>query len=112
MVILFLYQSKIPADLEFTSSSVVDTLVFEFLFIAVGVYSGFLIFPKIFLKKGNINKHLAVVFMDQNNQILEDPVLKLIGLDRTMMIIRLAMLEGVTLFALVILIKSVLEGNN
>ncbi|MBU0560103.1 MAG: hypothetical protein KKG93_11100 [Bacteroidetes bacterium] len=50
--------------------------------------------------------------MDQNNQILEDPVLKLIGLDRTMMIIRLAMLEGVTLFALVILIKSVLEGNN
>ncbi len=39
-----------------------------------------------------------------------DPGLELVFLDRTMMIMRLAMLEGLSLFALVILMISVLNG--
>ncbi len=73
----------------------------------MGVYTFFLIFPKIFLKRENIEKQLSSTSVDKNNKLISDPVLKIIVLDRTMMIIRLAMLEGNTLVGLAALIQSV-----
>ncbi len=109
-VIIFLYQKNLSSDADILQNNVVDEMIMVLLVVALGVYTFFFFFPKIFLKKENMLKQLSSTSVDKNNQLITDPVLKIIILDRTLMIIRLAMLEAISLFGLVILIQSVLSG--
>jgi len=104
-VVLFLYQDNLSSDVE-VFPNVVDELIAVFLIFALTVYLMFSIFPKIFLKGNKLETQL------NSPHTIEkiDPVIAIINLDRTMMIIRLAMIEGVTLFSLVILILCVNSG--
>ena len=110
LVIIFLYQKNLSSNVEIMENNVVDELIIVLAVLAIGVYTFFFIIPKIYLKKENLEKQLSEPNIDQNNKIITDPVLKIIGIDRTVMIIRLAMLEGITLFSLVTLIQSVFSG--
>jgi len=110
LVILFLYQKKTITQPELESISLINNLCLVFLLLVVVVYSTFLLLPKIFLKQENLKKQLLGVEYDQNNNKIDDPALRLISLDRTLMITRLAQLESITLFGLVVLMLSVLNG--
>ncbi len=108
-VVIFLYQDKLSSDVE-VFPNVVDELIIVFLIFALIIYSMFLIFPKIFLKRDKLEDQLLFTTASPNNVAITDPVMNIINLDRTMMIIRLAMLEGITIFGLVALMLSVNSG--
>lgn len=110
VIILFLYQKKTITQPELESISLIHNLCLVFILLAVVVYSTFLLLPKIFLKQESLKKQLLGAEYDQNINKIDDPALRLISLDRTLMIIRLAQLEGVTLFGLVVLMLSVQNG--
>ena len=48
--------------------------------------------------------------LDQKRNEIEDPVQKLFFLDRTLMVIQLALLEGVSILGMVVLFVSVMMG--
>lgn len=81
------------------------------LIITIVDYIIFLIFPRFFLTRKNIQNRLVQLAFDKNNKKTENPVIKLIIFDRIYMIIRLAMLEGVALFGMVVLYLSVTNGE-
>ncbi|MDP3149230.1 MAG: hypothetical protein Q8N83_08910 [Ignavibacteria bacterium] len=111
LIIIILSQKN--ASVETATRMVGDPNIFLIVFIALGfiVYSMFMVFPKIFLKKENLMKLLSATNEDGDQNNIVDPVTKIIGIDRTLMIIRLAQLEGITLFGLVILMMNVSEKN-
>ena len=47
---------------------------------------------------------------DQKRKLIDNPIEKLIGFDRIYMIMRLAMLEGISLFGIVVLFQAVTNG--
>ncbi len=110
LVIVFLYQKNLSSNVEISQDNIVEEMIIVLSVLAVGVYSFYFIFPNIFLKKANLVKQLSMPQMDKNNRLITDPVLKIIALDRTLMIIRLALLEGIALFSLVVLIQSLFIG--
>lgn len=73
-----------------------------FLVMAFFIYTMFMFIPKIFLRKENLMKRLSFEGV-HNEPNIDNGALKLIGLDRTLLIIRLAQLEGITLMGLVFL---------
>ena len=108
-VVLYIYQKNLSSDIEI-SYNAVDELIVVFLILALIIYPTFLIFPKIFLKGNKLEAKLLSSTLSLNNISTTDPVINIISLDRTMMIIRLAMLEGVALFGLVALMLCVNSG--
>jgi len=108
-VVLYIYQKNLSSDIEI-SYNAVDELIVVFLILALIIYPTFLIFPKIFLKGNKLETKLLSSTLSLNNISTTDPVINIISLDRTMMIIRLAMLEGVALFGLVALMLCVNSG--
>ncbi len=73
-----------------------------FLVMAFFIYTMFMLIPKIFLRKENLMKRLSFEGIPSEPNI-DNGAIKLIGLDRTLLIIRLAQLEGITLMGLVFL---------
>ena len=108
-VVLFLYQKNLSSDVEI-SFNAVDELIVVFLILTLIIYPTLLIFPKIFLKGNKLETKLLSSTTSLNNNAATDPVMQIISLDRTMTIIRLAMLEGIALFGLVALMLSVNSG--
>jgi hypothetical protein len=107
LLILFLYYTQeINNDLRI-NESYVFILKNIMPIIALIIYSVFLLFPGFFLKPENIRKRLAQVMYDQNRKKIDDPVEKLIIFDRLYMVLRMAMLEGVSLFGMVVLLQAV-----
>lgn len=85
-------------------------LIYVLIFLAVVIYSIFILYPRFFFKPDNLKKRLSRPFYDQTRKKIEDPITKLFILERILMISRLAMLEGVSLFGIVILFLAVSEG--
>ena len=112
LFVIMILSQKNPS-VETTTETVGNPNIFLIVFLALGfiVYSTFMVFPKIFLRKDNLMKLLSVSSEDKIQDVIFDPVVKLIGIDRTLMIIRLAQLEGITLFGLVILMMNVGNKN-
>ncbi len=104
-VTVFLYLQKSGDEVILKQNSHVDTMIPVLLILAIVIYSLVYIFPKIFLKKESLEKKLS-----EYSGSKEDAADVVIAFDRTLMIIRLAQLEAVTLFATVILLLSVLDG--
>jgi hypothetical protein len=111
LIVIYLYQQKEAASPDLQSAELIEIMIIIFFILAVSIYSFVLLFPKIFLRKENTLKILSSQALLLEKQGIKEPVLNLIGVDRTLMIIRLAMMEGVTLFALVILMLSVLNNT-
>ncbi len=106
LVVVYFYFEKEIGIPEKHSIELMEIMVLIFLVMAVSVYSMVIVFPKIFLRKENVIKHLSSTYVQKKDQN-DAHIIKLIGVDRTLMIVRLAMMEGVTLFGFVILMLSI-----
>jgi len=114
VVVLSLSHKNVSVDATTEMNGNPDIFLFVFLAIAFMGYSMFMMIPKLFLRKENLIKRLS----DENAEgemSDENGALKLIGIDRTLLIIRLAQLEGITLLGLVFLFigrggQSILEN--
>ncbi len=104
---LYLYLiSGTPDDLLISESSI-TIHIYTLLVLGVIVYSLFIFAPKLFLNKKYLINKLTNKMYDENRREITDPVLKMITVERIYMIIRLALLEGISLFALVVLFLAV-----
>ena len=101
---IFMYLKNM--EMSGKSFPVDEFLIYFLLFLTITTYPIFLFFPKFFTKPKILSQQLS----NLNNTIME-PTRKIIHLERVLMIIRLAMLEGVTIFAFVILFIVVREGQ-
>jgi F0F1-type ATP synthase membrane subunit c/vacuolar-type H+-ATPase subunit K len=108
--VIFLYEQNSGGTPNTQSVELIEIMIMVLMILAVSIYSLVIMFPKIFLRKENLIKLLTSQELFQKNQGINDPAAHLIGVDRTLMIIRLAMTEGITLFGLVILLLSVQNG--
>ncbi len=108
-VILFLYQNNSSLDVNVKQDSVVELMSLILPFFALVVYSIFFLLPKIYLKKDGLKLKLSSPSL--SSRTATNPAVDIIMLDRTLMVVRLAMLEGIALFGLVILILSVSDGT-
>jgi len=103
LVVVFSLSNK-NAAVETTTEMNGNPDIFLFVFLAMAFmgYSMFMVIPKLFLRKENLLKRLSNENAD--GEVSDDNgALKLIGIDRTLLIIRLAQLEGITLLGLVFL---------
>lgn len=110
-VIIFLYLKSDPKQINNPQTDLTETLTMVLAFIALSIYSGFFLLPKFFLNKKNIERQIKTMQLTNGHNSTNDPVQMLINIDRTLMIIRLALLEAVALFGLVILMLSILNGS-
>ena len=109
LVVVYLYQQKEGGLSEQQSTDFIQIMLTVFLIMAASIYLLVAVLPKIFLSKENLVKMLSSTFVKKQDE-KNSSVIKLILVDRTLMIIRLAMMEGVTLFGLVIMMLSVFNS--
>lgn len=93
------------------SGTTLDIHIYTLLILGFIVYTVFIFAPKVFLSKKYLIKKLSNKMYDENKREITDPVIKLITIERIYMIIRLALLEGISLFAMVILFLAVSNGD-
>lgn len=110
LVILLFYLENKSTGIDYEASGFINVLIYAFIFIAIGVYGAFLFIPQFFSKPEYLRKRLSGKMLDQRKNRIEDPILKLLFLDRTLMIIRLALLESVSFLGMVILFLSAASG--
>jgi hypothetical protein len=106
LFIIYLYQQNKGGTPEQQSVNLIELMRIIFFVLALSTYSLAAVLPKIFLRKEKIIKRLSGTSVQERYQN-DAPIMKLIGVDRTLMIIRLSLMEGVTLFGFVILMLSV-----
>ena len=111
LIILFLNTTSTKSEFQYNQIETINSLLYVILALSFFVYSMFLLIPKIILKKEYLHNRLSKGFYDQNRKKIDDPVIKLINFDRIYMIIRLAMLEGISLFGIVILFLAESDGQ-
>ncbi len=109
--IYFIYLKNQTTDLYPAPSQESSLFVLVLLILAFIIYSVLAVLPKFFLNSKKLKTRMAGVFHDEKGNTINDPVLKLISFERTYMIIRLAMMEGISLFAMVILFLAVSQGE-
>jgi hypothetical protein len=109
-VIFLFYLNNQSAGIDYENSDFISLLIYAFIFIAIGAYGAFLFVPQFFTKPEYLRKRLSAEIVDQRKNRIEDAILKLLFLDRTLMIIRLAFLESISLLGMVILSLSVANG--
>lgn len=110
LVIFLLYFKNEPTATDYEASDFITILIYVFIVIAIGTYGAFLFIPQFFLKAEYLHKRFSKPMLDQKRNEIEDPVQKLFFLDRTLMVIQLALLEGVSILGMVVLFVSVMMG--
>ena len=103
LFIIVIHSKGQKSDISLNAISDVNAFIYVLIALGLCVYASFLILPKFFLSHQNLKKWMSKDFRDPQGNNIDDPVMKLIMFDRMFMIIRLAMLEGISLFAIVIL---------
>ncbi len=108
IIFLYLKSDSLAGD-EYNA---LDINIFSTIVLVIAIlnYTAFFIFPIFYLKPKNVLNRLSQI-ADQSRNKIDDPVIKLILFDRIYMIIRLAILEGVALFGMVILFQAVSGGQ-
>lgn len=101
VAVLNLNGKTVSVDTTSGMTGIPDIFLLVFLVMTFFSYTMFVLVSKLFLRKENLVKRLS--YGNINSEMSDDGVLKLIGIDRTLLIIRLAQLEGVTLLGLVFL---------
>lgn len=102
VVVLSLSHKNAAVEATTEMNGTPDIFLFLFLVLTFFSYTMFMMISKLFLRKENLVKRLS--YENTDGEIGDDNgALKLIGIDRTLLIIRLAQLEGVTLLGLVFL---------
>lgn len=110
LVIFLFYLNNKSTGINYENSDFIRLLIYAFIFIAIGAYGAFLFIPQFFNKPEYLRKRLSGKMLDQRKRRIEDPILKLLFLERTLMIIRLALLESISFLGMVILFLSVVNG--
>jgi hypothetical protein len=110
-VILIFYQINLERTVEIPADYELDVMIYLFLFLSVVGYYVFIILPNFFLKPANLRKRLAQLPDQQPGQTMESSLRLLISLDRVFMVIRLAVLDAISIFGLVILFLAVIDGT-
>ena len=111
LVIIYLNSSRLDENIVLPEFSQTGTLIYVLIFAALSVYTAFLYVPKFYLNPRYLKDRLSKSLKDKQGNPITDPIEKLLNIDLTFMIIRLAMLESIALFAMVILFLSVSEGR-
>jgi len=111
LVILVFYQINVERAFEVPADYELDVFVYVLLFLSVVGYYVFIILPNFFLKPANLKKRIAQLPDQQPGQTVESSLRALISIDRVFMVIRLAVLDGISIFGLVILFLAVLDGT-
>lgn len=111
LVILVFYQINMERPFEAPADYELDVVIYFFLFISVVGYYVFLILPNFFLKPANLRKRIAQLPDQQSGQTMASSLQALISVDRVFMVIRLAVLNGISIFGLVILFLAVIDGT-
>jgi hypothetical protein len=109
LIVILMYHLKEGGTPEQQSLELIDIMIIVFCVITLSVYLFVGLFPKIFLRRDNIIRLLKALSIQEQDKN-DAPEIRLIGIDRTLMIIRLAMMESVTLFGSVILMLAVLDS--
>ena len=110
-IVYYLYTKNEPIETFNSSYSNIDSLTIVFASIIMTAYIMFFIVPKNFLNKSKIELELNSYREDQFKRKISDPVVKLLGLDRTLMIIKLALLEAPSLAGLVFITQKILNHS-
>jgi hypothetical protein len=110
LVIFLFYLNNESTGIDYENSEFISILIYALAFIAIGAYGAFLFIPQFFLKPEYLRKRLSGEMRDQRKRRIEDPILKLLFLERTLMIIRLALLESISFLGMVILFLCVANG--
>ncbi len=108
--IVFLYNKNVSENMKVIDNSLTDMMTIVLLVLGMGLYAASLIYPKIYWKKKNIEP-LFNSSVSAKYQTAADSASILIGADRSLMILRLAMMNGVTLFGLVCLYLAAGSGE-
>ncbi|MCB0284404.1 MAG: hypothetical protein H6627_00415 [Calditrichae bacterium] len=104
LLIYIINSNKQPLIGESSISETTQILIYAAIALSFVMYGVFLVFPKIFLSASALKSRLNILPEELPNSVKAD---LLIGIDRTLMIIRFAMLEGIALFASVVLFVEV-----
>lgn len=110
LVILIIYLRNKHNLIDYEASDFINLLIYVFIIIAIGAYGAFLFIPQFFSKPEYLRKRFSKPILDQKRNEIKDPIQKLFFLDRTLMVIQLALLEGVSIFGMVVLFVSVVTG--
>jgi|GEM_PF-2825990 len=111
LVILVFYQINVERAFEVPADYELDVFVYVLLFLSVVGYYVFIILPNFFLKPANLKKRIAQLPDQQTSHTTESSLRALISVDRVFMVIRLAVLDGISIFGLVILFLAVIDGT-
>ena len=111
LVILVFYQINLERAFEVPVDYELDVMIYLFLLLSVIGYYVFIILPNFFLKPANLRKRITQLPNQQTNLPMEESLRALISLDRVFMVIRLAVLDGISIFGLIILFLAVISGT-
>ncbi len=111
LIIFYMHSLTSSDEFYYDSETNISPLLSKiFIFIALINYSLLYIIPKFVFSPQVIKNKLSASVISNQGETLTDSISKLIYLNRTYMLIQIAILEGVALFGLVILFISIQEG--
>ena len=111
IIIFYLYSKNPNEDFVLPEVSQINTLIYVLIALGLLVYSAFFYLPNFLLNPQYLKNRLTKGLKDNQGNAITDPIDKLLNIDLTFMIVRLAMLESIALFAMVILFLAASNGQ-